>query len=185
MGRHGNQNSANTVNTADIVDLAVSEAKLAADAVTSAKIKDGEIANADVSASAAIVPTKLDLSSAWVSSGAVSLDGGLDTGDDNTLKFKVVDIGDWNMDSTTSHNVAHGLTLSTIRMVTATIISDDGNTLNFVTYNKGSANITDVGITLIDSTNVSLERNLGGAYDNTNYDSTSYNRGHVTIWYTA
>ncbi|WP_374030165.1 beta strand repeat-containing protein [Bdellovibrio bacteriovorus] len=39
--------------------LAVDEGKLAADAVTSAKIKDGEIVNADISATAAIADTKL------------------------------------------------------------------------------------------------------------------------------
>ncbi len=45
--------------TTMIADANVTTAKLAADAITSAKIKDGEIVNADISASAAIVDTKL------------------------------------------------------------------------------------------------------------------------------
>jgi hypothetical protein len=47
------------VTTVKITDANVTEGKLATDAVTSAKIKDGEIVNADISASAAIVDTKL------------------------------------------------------------------------------------------------------------------------------
>ena len=45
--------------TTMIADANVTTAKLADNAVTSAKIKDGEIVNADISASAAIVDTKL------------------------------------------------------------------------------------------------------------------------------
>ena len=32
-------------------------------------------------------------------------------------------------------------------------------------------------------TNITLSRTNGGTYDSTGYDSTSYNRGWVTIWY--
>lgn len=185
MGRHGNQNSANTVNTADIVDLAVSEAKLAADAVTSAKIKDGEIANADVSASAAIVPTKLDLSSAWVSSGAVSLDGGLDTGDDNTLKFKVVEIGDWNMDSTASVSVAHGVSSEqNIRGVQVFVRHDTSSVIYPLTRASGASSVSG-SISSVNATNVNLDRFASGAFDSTDFDSTSFNRGWIYIWYTA
>jgi len=45
-------------------DGAVTEAKLAADAVTAAKIKDGEIANADISATAQAIETKITFSDA-------------------------------------------------------------------------------------------------------------------------
>jgi hypothetical protein len=52
-----------------ISNLAISTAKLAADAVTSAKILDGEIVNADISATAAIADSKL---ATIVTSGKVS-----------------------------------------------------------------------------------------------------------------
>jgi len=48
-----------SVQTGEIDNLAVTEAKLAANAVTSAKIKDDEIVNADIKTSAAIAFSKL------------------------------------------------------------------------------------------------------------------------------
>jgi hypothetical protein len=48
-----------TIITSKIKDANITTSKLAADAVTSAKILDGEIANADISGSAAISDTKL------------------------------------------------------------------------------------------------------------------------------
>jgi hypothetical protein len=56
-GDLGGPNSSASV--PEISNLAISTAKLAADAVTSAKIKDGEIVNADISTTAAIVDSKL------------------------------------------------------------------------------------------------------------------------------
>lgn len=53
------QVDSSTIGTEQIIDADIATADLANDAVTSAKIKDGEIVNADISASAAIVDTKL------------------------------------------------------------------------------------------------------------------------------
>lgn len=95
---------------------------------------------------------------------------------------KVIDIGDWDMDTTGVVNVAHGLTLSKIIDISVYIINDIGdvlaplNLLNSSTYDGE-------GRFLADSTNVVLTRKLSGAFDGTEYDSTSYNRGHVTIEY--
>ena len=47
------------------------------------------------------------------------------------LLTEVIDIGDWDMDTTSSIPVAHGLTQSKIRTVTATIRSDDGSIVVF------------------------------------------------------
>ncbi len=243
MGRHGNQNSAGTVDTAAIIDAAVTEAKIAADAVTTSKIKDGEIVNADVSASAAIAGTKVDAgtsttrgalelatdaetvtgtdtarattpanitaklaepgaiggttastgafttltaSSTAAITGAASLDGGFDTGDDVTLKMKTIDIGDWNMDSTTNVSVAHGLTLANIRFAHVTVRKDSAQGSGLV---FGSASATDDGMQCwvdeINATDVILYRITSGRMDTTTYDETSYNRGWIHIWYTA
>jgi hypothetical protein len=54
------------VETVKIKNANVTEAKLAADAVTSAKIKDGEIVNTDVSSTAAIAYSKLNLANSIV-----------------------------------------------------------------------------------------------------------------------
>lgn len=49
------------ISTSEIADSAVTEAKLASDSVTSAKIANGTIVNADISTSAAIDGSKLDV----------------------------------------------------------------------------------------------------------------------------
>jgi hypothetical protein len=104
----------------------------------------------------------------------VSADGGL-----TFLKRKTIDIGDWNMDTTANLNRAHGLTLSAIRGVDVLIRNDAGTVTRQLTYNPGSpAGYYD----LVDTT-VNMQRTESGGFDNVSYDSTSYNRGWIVIWY--
>lgn len=98
------------------------------------------------------------------------------------LNLKVIEIGDWDMDASNLTAVAHGITSTKIRTVT-TLIRNDANTLfhplMFVTGSEGSLNRGE----LIESTNITLYRDDGGQFNNANYNSTSYNRGWVTIQY--
>ena len=102
------------------------------------------------------------------------------------FKTVMLDIGDWNMDSTTSVSVAHGLTYDDIISVEGWIRSDSAGVpfkgpIDFVDNSSGlSAGAGSVG-----STNVTLSRVSGGFYDDTNYDQTSYNRGWIIIQYLA
>jgi hypothetical protein len=102
---------------------------------------------------------------------------------DSPIQTISLNIGDWNMDSTSSVNVAHGLDYTKIVEVNAFIRDDAGTTYNMLSHNKTTALITDGSIALVNSTNVNLERKVSGPYDNSSYDSTSYNRGFVTIKY--
>lgn len=99
------------------------------------------------------------------------------------LKCTVVDIGDWNMDATISIQVAHGLTLSNIRNINV-VVRDDADSIH-IPLNYGD--VTALGVPAGDfnaqSTDVYLARDLGGFFDNANYDATSYNRGWITIWH--
>jgi len=108
--------------------------------------------------------------------------GGIDAGANGTyMKCKVIPIGDWNMDSTTQITVAHGLTLSKIRNVQANI-RNDGDDLYMtikLTFNGAVQGSADT----YDGTSVILNRLSGGAFDSDTFDSTSYNRGYITIWY--
>lgn len=109
------------------------------------------------------------------STGDLNLDGGIDAGGNGTyLKRKILEIGNWNMDSLTTFYVAHGLSISNIRRVT-TLIRDDANTsyYNFESY----------GSFFIGVTNISLSRTASSLFDSTSFDSTSYNRGWVIIEY--
>lgn len=107
---------------------------------------------------------------------AVKIPGG------TALKIKEINIGDWNMDTTNSVAIAHGLTLSKIRSVSALIINDAG-TQRTAIAGFSLAIGSGVSINAIDATVVNLSRELGGIFDSANYDSTGFNRGHVIITY--
>ena len=89
------------------------------------------------------------------------------------------------MDATGQVSVAHGLTLSKIRSVNG-IIRNDADTFYYSVSSRDIASETaEVQITYIDATNVVLDRAASpGIFDAVAFDSTSYNRGWITIWYT-
>ena len=101
------------------------------------------------------------------------------------MNMKVIDIGDWNMDLTSSLNVLHGSTLSKIRNVNVMVRDDNDTNYHLLTgqFNYTTA-IPEGGIERITTTTIWLEREVGGLFDSTLYDATSYNRGWITIWYT-
>lgn len=101
-----------------------------------------------------------------------------------TLKCKVLYIGDWNMDADESVNVVHGLPMSNIISVSAIIINDD-NTIHYILGKGGSALNGEMQgyISTALSTTIKLMRLTGGDFDNSVFDSTSFNRGYITIWY--
>jgi hypothetical protein len=111
----------------------------------------------------------------------------VDQGGGSDLKTKVIEIGDWNMDSVSAINVAHGLSTDFVKIRSISVmIIDDGSSvmypLNTVTTGTGSPQ---GGILQTGSTNIVLTRLTGGLFDGTGWDATSFNRGWVTIKYTA
>ena len=125
-------------------------------------------------------------------SDAIIADGGIRTDGANTLKTKVIDIGDWNMYQTGGGSgsdqidINHGLTLANIRQVRV-LIRNDANTLY---HHDGDAPIggsgaVEFGIFNITSTQVRLITKIGGSFDSTDFNATSYNRGWITITYAA
>jgi len=104
---------------------------------------------------------------------------------DTNLRFKTIEIGDWDMDATTNVTVAHGLTIANVRTAQLMIRSDSAT----VGVPSGGGNTneaapeTDVWIEALSTTDVALSRRTGGVFDNVNYDSTSFNRGWITIGY--
>ena len=97
------------------------------------------------------------------------------------LKTKVIDIGDWNMDTTGSVSVAHGLTVGDTRSVSV-LIRDDAGTVHFDFPAYAVLGSDDEQIQL-QTTNVVLERATGGIFDSGGFNSTSFNRGWITIQY--
>ena len=97
------------------------------------------------------------------------------------LKKTIIEIGDWNMSATTSINKAHGMSAQNIRGVDIIIRHDNGTNL----YSIYSAGGTGDGRYVLDATDIAIFRTAGGAFNNNSFDSTSFNRGWITIVYEA
>lgn len=124
-----------------------------------------------------------DTTLARSAAGVITVEGGYIPSGDTAVKYKVVNIGDWNMDSTGAVNIAHGLTLSTIRSVRA-VIQDDAGTQFYPVPPDASSSLP-VYIGYMTGTNVVLGRLASGFFDSTDFNATSYNRGWIIIEYTA
>ena len=103
------------------------------------------------------------------------------------LKIKIVEIGDWNMDATPSVSVAHGIGSSNkIKMIDVMIRGDSGSIKYRLTSMDTSFDLAEGDINAISDTTINLSRRASpGLFDSTDYDSTSFNRGWITIWYEA
>jgi hypothetical protein len=100
--------------------------------------------------------------------------------------IKRVDIGDWNMDTTSGKNVSHGLTSTQWKTITniSVILRNDADTLYYPIdplFLGGES--VDAGVHLIGSSTINLNRVTGSFFDTTDFDSTSYNRGWITFMY--
>lgn len=98
---------------------------------------------------------------------------------------KIVEIGDWNMDSSSAVNVLHGLTdFKKIRSITG-MIRNDADTIYYPLLSAASTGtatslIAVIGVT---STLIQITRTDGSIFDAIAFDSTSYNRGWLVIGY--
>jgi hypothetical protein len=96
------------------------------------------------------------------------------------FNIKTFPIGDWNMDIAPSITVTHETTRSKIRGVHI-LIRNDADTIT----QGPDPMVSFYGLPTfsIDDTFITINRTDGGIFDNTNYDSTSYNRGWITLMY--
>ena len=98
-------------------------------------------------------------------------------------KTAMVTIGDWDMDANTTVSVAHGLTLSKIVGVRALIRSDADDYRFPVNIPYASTDFVDLYVSYIDATYIVLSRRPTGHFDDTDFDSTSFNRGWIIFDY--
>lgn len=100
------------------------------------------------------------------------------------LNEAIFEIGAWNMDTTSTKSIAHGLgdIRQKCRSISVMIGSDAFTSLSsfFDTNNAGSGNVN-VDLT---STAVVMTRETGGKFDSTAFDDPAQNRGWVHILYT-
>lgn len=100
------------------------------------------------------------------------------------LLNKVIEIGDWDMDTTTTVKIAHGLSnYKKFRGTVDVVIRDDSDTYYWRLDSMQASSGSCIGIDSSDSTKIRLDRVNGGIFDTVDFNSTSYNRGWVTIAY--
>jgi hypothetical protein len=93
-----------------------------------------------------------------------------------------LEIGGWDMDANANKNVDHGFgsnLIANLRDLNAIIRSDDG--LELYTVGKGYTGDVDLRIYKITATQVELQRDGGGIFDNTAFNDGSINRGFLTF----
>lgn len=112
----------------------------------------------------------------------IPADSRLRIGTEYQLKQKVIEIGNWNMDSTGSVQVTHGLDIADIRKVTAFIRNDSDNfNQDFAMYD---ASATSDHVINVNTTVVWLFRGTDSFFDSASYTTVGgYNRGWITISY--
>ena len=94
------------------------------------------------------------------------------------MSRRLVELGDWNMDTTGTLSIAHGLDITKVRSVSGVLRNDDGTLL----LPLGLGNLAGPAwVENLNATHLTLMRAAGGVCDSANYDSTGYNRGWV-IW---
>jgi len=118
--------------------------------------------------------------------GVLLKDSGIKTdsnGTNEVIRTKVLDIDDWDMSAATGTGtitVTHGLTLAKIRQVNALIRRDDD--ASYFSFLLGES-VTEQNNIQALASNIQLTRAVGGQFDNVNFNSTSFNRGWITITY--
>lgn len=93
-------------------------------------------------------------------------------------------LGDWNMDTTPSIALAHGLTGSKILGMMA-IVRDDNDQLHIpLTHGiiTAAAEVNGYFYESVPGT-ITFTRRTGGFFDDISFDATSYNRGYLCIFH--
>ena len=102
----------------------------------------------------------------------------------NQQRTSIIELGDWNMDTTTNINVAHGLEYADIIKTEVFIRNDADTARDNISVGASAADTTPQGyVGTTDSTNVNIVRLTAGKFDAATYSTTSYNRGWLIITY--
>ncbi|MEJ2655600.1 MAG: hypothetical protein P8012_00180 [Desulfobacterales bacterium] len=120
----------------------------------------------------------------WISNGATKaeINKAADGIGVTIPRQKVIAIGDWNMNTTESVNVAHGLDVDKIVGFRVLIINDAGTQCFQIPYASYGDDNVETAV-YINGANVFMGRELTGKFDSTDYEATSYNRGWVIVDY--
>ena len=113
--------------------------------------------------------------------------GVIETGASVTIKMKVIEIGDWDMDADSTFNVAHGMggDWKKIRGVSGVIRKDDDALYHFFGRAGTAINaVLQIWAHTFTGTYIILTRCSGETFDSVDYATPpAGNRGWLTIWY--
>lgn len=102
----------------------------------------------------------------------------------NQKRTEIIELGDWNMDTTTDIDIVHGLEYSDIIDAEVLIRNNADTAKDNIGVGVDATDTTAQGyIGTIDSTNINIVRLTGGKFDDAAYNATSYNRGWLIITY--
>jgi hypothetical protein len=101
------------------------------------------------------------------------------------LRTKIFEIGDWDMNANSNVSVAHDISnTGKIRRVSVIIRNDAvGAGVFDLSYWNIATSQPNGGIAAISTSTIALCRLTGGDFDATIFNSTSYNRGWITVEY--
>ena len=100
------------------------------------------------------------------------------------LITKVIEIGDWNMDATGSVAIAHGVA-DHLKIRSFEALIRDDTSVAVYKLDAGPPSAVLGYYDIVTSTTITLVRVAGQGFDAVGYDSTSFNRGWLTIVYEA
>ena len=102
------------------------------------------------------------------------------------LNKKIIEIGNWNMNTTLSVSVAHGLSdASKIRTIDVMILADGVSIPEGPPIPLNTGTPTQGGLEPTTSSNIVLLRLASGLFDDVSFFSQSGNRGFITIEFEA
>lgn len=128
------------------------------------------------------------LTGAQTIAGVKTFSDGIDSGGEGTaIKFKIVEIGAWNMDTTANINVGLGIsTVAQIISISGYILSDDGANGYPLPYAIAAgtvdANLGAFGVSG-EQVIVSLARRTSGVFDSAGFNDAEVNRGILFVAY--
>lgn len=100
------------------------------------------------------------------------------------IRYKVLDIGDWDMDTIGGVSIAHGITNAKyIFSVSANVRLDTSVSFYLLTPSGGGSTAQEGMIMRWDDTHIHLQRDAGGFYDTGAFSTTPFNRGRILVTY--
>jgi len=103
------------------------------------------------------------------------------------LECRIVEIGDWDMDTDATKGVTIVAPGTTVRSIDVMIRADVATRLLPLNNAFTTGDPPDGGMADFDPVSgaLTLQRTAGGQFDSANYNLTPYNRGWITVWYDA